>query len=78
VPMAHPLTQGNNMIKTWQQLKELSNGQWPDEDCMKEEIAQLRAENAKLRDALKPFARAYLNYTIENVDAARAALGDGK
>jgi len=66
------------MIKTWQQLKELSNGQWPDEDCMKEEIAQLRAENAKLRDALKPFARAYLNYTIENVDAARAALGDGK
>ena len=34
----------------------------------------LKAENAKLRELLKPFARAYLNYTIENIDAARAAL----
>ena len=41
-------------------------------------VDALKAENEKLRDALKPFARAYLNYTIENVDAARAALGDGK
>ena len=30
-------------IKTWQELKALSNNQWPDNECMKEEIAQLRA-----------------------------------
>ena len=43
-----------------------------------DDVHTLRAENEKLRDALKPFARAYLNYTIENVDAARAALGGEK
>jgi predicted RNA-binding Zn-ribbon protein involved in translation (DUF1610 family) len=31
-----------NKIKTWQELKQLSNNQWPDDDCMKEEINQLR------------------------------------
>lgn len=35
-------------IKTWQELKTLSNNQWPDDECMKEEIAQLRAANAEL------------------------------
>lgn len=31
-------------IRTWQELKALSNNQWSDDECMKEEIAQLRAE----------------------------------
>ena len=32
------------MIKTWEELKILSHQQWPDDECMKEEIKQLRQE----------------------------------
>jgi hypothetical protein len=38
------------MIKTWQERKAFSNGQWPDDDCMKDEIDELRAENAALKN----------------------------
>lgn len=30
-------------IKTWREIKVLSNNQWHDEDCMKAEIAELRS-----------------------------------
>ena len=36
------------MTKTWEQIKDLSNGQWPDEECMKEEIAQLRQHHIEV------------------------------
>lgn len=43
------------MIKTWQERKALSNGQWPDDECMKAEIDELRealkdAESGPLSD----------------------------
>ena len=36
------------MIKTWNQIKDWSNGQWPDEQCMQEEIAQLRQHHIEV------------------------------
>ena len=42
-------------IETWQELKALSNGQWPDDECMKAEIDELRAELTKIK-AQEPVA----------------------
>lgn len=36
------------MIKTWQERVALSNGQWPDDECMKAEIDELREAFANL------------------------------
>lgn len=51
-------------IKTWQEIITLSNNQWPDEDCMKAEIEELRAELAESCKAL---------YRIANPGAVYAA-----
>lgn len=36
-------------IMTLQERKVFFNGQWPDDECMKEEIKELRDENERLR-----------------------------
>ena len=41
-----------------------------------EEILRLRAENEKLRAALKPFAKYYTSPIFEEICAAAAALGE--
>ncbi len=43
-------------------------------DMQKDEITRLRAENEKLREALKPFANYYTLPTFEEIKAAAATL----
>ena len=63
-----------------QELWEIEMGFWQNEKIEKQEaeILRLRADNAKLRAALKPFADAADDFIAEKHDAHRAivTLGD--
>ena len=64
-------------IKTWQERRAYSNGQWPEDECMREEIDELRVEREALREALEEVISAERHAdgvaTDAELEAARAA-----
>lgn len=60
-------------IKTWQQLKALSNGQWPQDACMDAEITELRAALAE-RDVEIAKLKALQNDVNSVLELSKAAF----